>query len=366
MESIGQLTGGVAHDFNNLLMAVLSSLDLLRKRMPDDSRLTQLLDNATQGAERGVSLVQRMLAFARRQQLKIEPVDIPRLVRSLQDLMQRAIGSTITVEIRVTGKVRPAMADANQLELALLNLAVNARDAMPNGGAITIEIREEKAQPRDALPESNYVVVALSDTGEGMDEETLARATEPFFTTKGVGRGTGLGLSMVHGFAEQLSGCLKLRSRKDAGTTAEIWLPVADRVPVEEPVSSGAAPPVARGESRPLTILAVDDDALVLMNTTAMLEDMGHTVLEAVSGAEALDIMRRTPDIDVVVTDFAMPRMTGRELVAAIRAERPLLPVILATGYAELPAGEVVDALRLSKPFGEAELARALAAVAPA
>jgi PAS domain S-box-containing protein len=360
MESIGQLTGGVAHDFNNLLMAVLSSLELLRKRLPDDPRVMQLVDNATQGAERGVSLIQRMLAFARRQDLKIEAVDIPRLVSSLQDLLQRTIGPTITVEMKVRDKVRPATADANQLELALLNLAVNARDAMPNGGAIGIEVREQEASPEDALPRTNYVVIALADTGEGMDEETLARATEPFFTTKGVGRGTGLGLSMVQGFAEQLSGCLKLRSRKGAGTTAEIWLPVADKLPEVEP--AGPSPPRAKQANRPLTVLAVDDDALVLMNTTAMLEDMGHTVLEAVSGAEALELMRRNSGIDLVVTDFAMPRMTGRDLVAAIHAERPNLPVILATGYAELPAGAEVDALRLPKPFGEPELARAISA----
>ncbi|HEX5006016.1 MAG TPA: PAS domain S-box protein [Hyphomonadaceae bacterium] len=363
MESIGQLTGGVAHDFNNLLMAVLSSLDLLRKRLPDDPRLTQLVDNAAQGAERGVSLIQRMLAFARRQELKVEPVDVPRLVRNLQELMQRTLGPTVAVEIRVSGKVGAAMADANQLELALINLAVNARDAMADGGAITIDVREQRAQPGDALPKSDYVVVAVKDTGEGMDEETLARATEPFFTTKGVGRGTGLGLSMVQGFAEQLSGCLKLRSRKGVGTTAEIWLPAADESDGQGVVPIAVPPPAAPAVKRPLVILAVDDDALVLMNTTAMLEDMGHTVIEAMSGAEALEVVRGTPDLDVVITDFAMPRMTGRDLVAAIHAQRPQLPVILATGYAELPSGAAVDAFRLSKPFGEPELARALDAV---
>jgi PAS domain S-box-containing protein len=359
MESIGQLTGGVAHDFNNLLMAVLSSLELLRKRLPDDPKLAQLVDNAMQGAQRGVALIQRMLAFARRQELKIEPVDAPRLVRSLQDLMQRTLGPSVAIEIRVRGQVRPAVADANQLELALLNLAVNARDAMPAGGVITIEVREEKAKPSDSLPRVDYVCIALTDAGEGMDEETLARATEPFFTTKGVGRGTGLGLSMVQGFAEQLSGGLKLRSAKGKGTTAEIWLPVSEGEIQEKPVSQNATTPPALEH---LTVLAVDDDALVLMNTTAMLEDMGHKVLEAMSGPEALELVRRNPDISMVVTDFAMPRMNGRELVAAIHAERPDVPVILATGYAELPAGDEVNALRLPKPFGEPELARALAA----
>jgi PAS domain S-box-containing protein len=362
MESIGQLTGGVAHDFNNLLMAVLSSLELLRKRLPHDPKLTQLVDNATQGAERGVSLVQRMLAFARRQELKVEPVDVPRLVRGMQELLQRTLGPSVVVETRVRGPVRSASADPNQLELALLNLAVNARDAMPNGGPITIEVREDKASLADALPKVDYVCIALTDAGEGMDMETLARATEPFYTTKGVGRGTGLGLSMVQGFAEQLSGCLKLKSRKGEGTTAEIWLPVAEGKVEEKPASQNAPPPAAPLVKRRLTVLAVDDDALVLMNTTAMLEDMGHAVLEAMSGAEALELMRRNPGIDIVITDFAMPRMTGRGLVTAIHAERPHLPVILATGYAELPPGEDVDALRLGKPFGQPELARALAA----
>jgi PAS domain S-box-containing protein len=359
MESIGQLTGGIAHDFNNLLMAVLTSLELLRKRLPDDPRLTQLVDNATQGAERGVGLIQRMLAFARRQELKLEPLDAVRLVRGLEELLGRTLGPSIAIEIRVRGPVRPANADANQLELALINLAVNARDAMPDGGTITIEISEKTPDPYEGLTDDSYVCIAVSDTGEGMDAETLSRATEPFFTTKGVGRGTGLGLSMVQGFAEQLSGRLQLKSRKGEGTTAEIWLPVAEGKAMQMPVEDRTAP-----AARPLTVLAVDDDALVLMNTAAMLQDMGHTVLEAMSGAEALELVRTTPDLDVIITDYAMPRMTGRDLTAAIHALRPDVPVILATGYAELPPGDEVDAVRLSKPFAEADLARAIARAA--
>jgi CheY-like chemotaxis protein/two-component sensor histidine kinase len=303
-----------------------------------------------------------MLSFARRQELKPEPLDATRLVRGLEELLRPMLGPSIAIDIREHGHVRPANADANQLETALINLAVNARDAMPNGGRIAIEIREEMPDPHDGLTEDAYVCIAVSDTGEGMDAETLARATEPFFTTKGVGKGTGLGLSMVQGFAEQLSGRLELKSRKGEGTTAKIWLPVAEGKTARQPILDCPMPDVEA--NRPLTVLAVDDDALVLMNTTAMLEDMGHRVVEAMSGAEALDLIRSTPDLDVVVTDYAMPRMTGRELIAAVHAHRPGLPIILATGYAELPLGDEVNALRLPKPFGQAELARAIAQAA--
>jgi PAS domain S-box-containing protein len=363
MEALGQLTGGIAHDFNNLLMAVLSSLEMLRKRMPGDPKLIQLLENAVQGAERGAALTQRMLAFARRQDLTPTPLDIPALVGDFKGLLEGTLGPSIRVITHVRGDVRPAFADANQLELAILNLAVNARDAMPAGGSITFDIREEvAAESADGVAAGTYVLVSITDTGEGMDAETLARATEPFFTTKGVGRGTGLGLSMVHGFAEQMSGRLTLSSRKGEGTTAELWIPVASAE------AANAAPAELKTETRPagthpLVILAVDDDALVLMNTTAMLEDLGHKVLEASNGHEALEVLRANANIDIVITDFAMPRMTGRDLAAAIAKERPGLPVVLATGYAELPTGSEVDAHRLPKPFGQTELARAIAEV---
>ncbi len=283
MESLGQLTGGIAHDFNNLLMAVLSSLEMLRKRMPDDPKLMQLLDNAAQGAERGASLTQRMLAFARRQELNVAPVDVPGLLAGLQGLLERTLGPSITVSVRVLGRVRAASADPNQLELAIINLAVNARDAMPNGGAITIEVRDACVPNGEPdLEAGDYICVAITDTGEGMDQETLARATEPFFTTKGVGRGTGLGLSMVHGFAQQLSGRLRLRSRKGEGTTAELWLPVAEgraEKAMAPSVEKAKAEEAARASSRSLVVLAVDDDVLVLMNTVAMLEDLGHMAI---------------------------------------------------------------------------------------
>jgi PAS domain S-box-containing protein len=363
MEAVGRLTGGVAHDFNNLLMAVLGSLELLRKRMPDDPRLTGLLDNAIQGAHRGAALTKRMLAFARRTELNPEALDVPTLVHGMADLMQRSLGPSVHIETRFPLSLPPARADANQLELALLNLAVNARDAMPEGGTIVVAARLERiAEEKDNLAPGRYVCLSVTDTGEGMDAETLGHATEPFFTTKGIGKGTGLGLSMVHGMSEQSGGRLILKSRKGEGTTAEIWLPVAIRQ-AETSVQSQQAPTEASvDESRSLVVLAVDDDALVLMNTIAMLEDLGHTVFEAGSGKEALDVFRREKDIDIVITDQAMPLMTGTQLADAIRAERRDLPIILATGFAELPPDAGRDLLKLDKPFRQEELAQAIAA----
>ncbi|WP_407520086.1 MHYT domain-containing protein [Methylobacterium oryzisoli] len=356
MEAIGQLTGGVAHDFNNLLMAVLGSLELLRKRLPDDPRLLRLLDNAVQGAQRGAALTQRMLAFARRQDLKPEAVALPTLVDGMSDLLQRSIGPAVRIETRFPAGLPAAQVDANQLELALLNLAVNARDAMPEGGTITIAAREDAA-PVD-LAEGRYVCLSVADSGQGMDAETLARAQEPFFTTKGVGKGTGLGLSMVHGLAEQSRGRLVLRSRPGTGTVAEIWLPVA---PAEagEPVPA-ATPAQAQAVPRRMTMLVVDDDPLVLENTAAMLEDLGHRVIEARSGQEALGLLGRAGALDLVITDQAMPGMTGTQLLRAIAAARPELRAILASGYAEIPADEGSAVPRLSKPFDQDGLARAI------
>ena len=230
MEAIGQLTGGIAHDFNNLLMAVLGSLELMRKRLPDDPKLLALLENAVQGAQRGSTLTKRMLAFARRQELKQEAIDIPELVRGMSDLLQRSLGPSVAIETRFPLVSKPVLGDANQLEMILLNLTVNARDAMPDGGQIVIAAREEVLRPGEGsrLKPGAYVCLTVRDTGIGMDEATLRRAMEPFFTTKGPGKGTGLGLSMVHGVAEQSGGWFTLRSRPGEGTTAELWLPVAE------------------------------------------------------------------------------------------------------------------------------------------
>jgi PAS domain S-box-containing protein len=359
MDAIGQLTGGVAHDFNNLLMAILSGHLLLRKRIDDDPRALLLLDNATQAAQRGVTLTQRMLAFARRQDLKPEQVDISTLVRGMLELLQRSLGSTIQIETNLPFSLERVRLDSNQFEMALLNLAVNARDAMPHGGILRVAGRMEDVEAGHyaKLPAGRYVFISVADNGEGMDPDMLAHAVEPFFTSKGVGKGTGLGLSMVHGLAEQLGGKLVLKSIKGEGTTAEIWLPVADAsVSDREVVPRHELP-----HAPPAHILAVDDDSLVLMSTSFMLEDLGHTVVTASSGKKALELLCGNPGINLVVTDQGMPGMTGVELIKEIRIQWPKIPVILATGYAELPAG-VVPEVKLSKPFGQEDLAGAISA----
>jgi PAS domain S-box-containing protein len=362
MDAIGQLTGGMAHDFNNLLTAILGCLELLRKRLPDDPSMKRLLDNAVLGAQRGASLTQRMLAFARRQDLDPQPVDIVALVRNMTELLERTLGSTMQVDTQFPLFLSKVRADENQLELALLNLAVNARDAMPAGGTLLISAREHQVGPQHetALAPGPYVCLCVIDQGEGMSRETLSRAMEPFFTTKGVGKGTGLGLSMVHGMAEQMGGRLILKSREGHGTTAEIWLPTAQ----PDAVSVRNEPMKEDLEVRALRVLAVDDDALVLFNTAAMLEDLGHTVLQANSGAAALELLRHYP-VDIVLTDHLMPKMTGLQLLDAVKAQWPDVQGILATGFAEIPgeADAKVKALRLNKPFNEKDLARILGVV---
>ena len=360
LEAIGQLTGGVAHDFNNLLMAVLGSLELVRKRLPHDPRITPLIDNAMQGAQRGAALTQRMLAFARKQDLKLEAVDVPTLVRGMTGLLQRSLGPAMRIETHFPRGLALVLTDPNQLENALLNLAVNARDAMPDGGAIRIEARPETLgeAAEIGLPPGDYVRLTISDTGHGMDLATLARATEPFFTTKGIGKGTGLGLSMVHGLAEQSGGRMTVRSQVGEGTTVELWLPqVAAGDEREVFVGTGAAQTIQPLQS--LTVLAVDDDSLVLLNTVAMLEDLGHTVFPAMSARDGLAVLKRE-NIDLVITDFAMPQVTGLQLADEIRASQMDVPVILATGYAELPPGADPTLPRLAKPFLQDDLARAL------
>ncbi|MFC4255171.1 PAS domain S-box protein [Altererythrobacter xixiisoli] len=362
LEAIGQLTGGVAHDFNNLLMAISSSLALLRKRMPDDdAQAVRLIENSMAAADRGAALTQRMLAFARRQELKPERVDVAWLVRGMIELMQRSLGPSWEISTRFPPDLAAVFADPNQLEMALLNLAVNARDAMPGGGDLRIEASPRKITRGEVkdLPAGAYIRLSVIDNGSGMDAETLARATEPFFTTKGVGKGTGLGLSMIDGFARQMGGVLQLESVVGTGTSAHLWLPLAQESAAAPDRAPTAVPQPARG-NRPLTVLAVDDDAIILMNTAAIIEDMGHRVFEASSGAEALEIFTSHPDIDLVVTDHAMPGMKGTELIAALVEQRPDVPIILATGYGEIFDNLPPRALRLGKPFSQDELETAV------
>jgi PAS domain S-box-containing protein len=364
MEVVGQFTGGAAHDFSNLLMAISGSLELLRKRLPHDPRALALLDNAMQGAKRGVSLTQRMLAFARRQELKLEAIDLVGLVTGMRDLLERSVGPAVHIETLFCAQISCVRADANQLETALLNLALNARDAMPGGGTITISTNEETVGPGHptSLAPGVYACLAVNDTGHGMDEATLARATEPFFTTKGVGKGTGLGLSMVDGLAAQSGGKLNIRSGFGQGTTIELWLPVAAKSAVTTETARDSEPIEAEAVPGQLVVLTVDDDSLVLMSTTAMLEDLGHKVIDVASGAKALEIIEDDPTIDLVISDQAMPGMTGSELADAVKTRRPILPVILATGYDELPPGTNPSIRRLAKPFTQRQLAEAVAA----
>jgi PAS domain S-box-containing protein len=351
METIGQLTGGVAHDFNNLLMAVMGNLDLLRKRIPDDPRLHRLIDGAVQGAERGASLTQRLLAFARQQDLRAVPVDLGALIQGMSDLLQRSLGPRVVLRLDIPQRLPPARVDANQLELAILNLAINARDAMSDGGSIDIKVAQYQATSDPALKSGDYLKLSVIDTGMGMTSEILKRAVEPFFSSKPVGKGTGLGLSMVHGLAVQLGGALQLSSTEGQGTTATLILPVATNAPkAESPVHA------VQKVNRSAVILFVDDDPLIAMSTTEMLEDLGHQVIGASSGLHALDIIKSEQPIDLMVTDHVMPGMTGIELAAASREVRPSLPILLATGYAELPEGAQLDLPRLAKPYHQDQL----------
>jgi PAS domain S-box-containing protein len=356
LEAIGKLTGGVAHDFNNILAAILGSLNLVKRRMADGEDVTRFMDNAIQAAQRGATLTQRMLAFARKQELEIESVDLMSCVRNMTEILSRTLGPGITIRTEFPLIVRPVLADRSQLELALMNLVVNARDAMPGGGEIVLSAGEGALSGQ----EGRFVRLSVRDEGEGMDAETLSRAVEPFFTTKGVGKGTGLGLSMVQGMLEQCGGRLELTSELGKGTTATIWLKATqaeDRAPVQ-PLS---AERVTAG--RRLRILAVDDDPIVLLNTATTLADMGHQVLQADSGPAALDLLAREP-IDLLLTDYTMPKMTGAELIDKARESRPDLKVIIASGYASVPEGKALGVPRLSKPFSDVDLAGAIAGVA--
>ena len=363
MDTIGQLTGGVAHDFNNLLMAVLGSLTLLEKRLPpDDQHNRRLVQNAVQGAQRGAALTQRLLAFSRRQELKPESVDLGQLVSGMVDLLKRALGLGIDLTLDFPISLPPVLADANQLELALLNLALNARDAMQGGGRLSIAASaESQSKPRtgQSLSAGEYVRITITDTGIGMDDATLAKATEPFFTTKGPGKGTGLGLSMVHGLAAQSGGLLKIHSEPDVGTTIELWLPRAmtSAVSVSRLTQSTEASPA----TAPCKVLIVDDDQLVMTGTSAMVDDLGHESIEAHSAEEALSKLESGMEIDVVITDHAMPVMTGLQLAARIQERYPGLPIILATGYAELPSEPAaMGLLKLAKPCTQHDIAVAI------
>jgi PAS domain S-box-containing protein len=372
MEALGGLTSGVAHDFNNLLTVIMGSLQLLSKRLPaDDARAVRLVDAAVEGARRGAALTSRLLAFARQQELTPRPLDPARLLAALRPMLAHVVGPGIGIEEDVPAGLWTLRADRNQLDLALLNLAANARDAMPAGGCLRLAARNAcvtacAASPFIGLndqpvPAGEYVVLTVADTGIGMTEAVLARAADPFFTTKGPAKGTGLGLSMVHGFARQSGGALLLSSRPNEGTTVEIWLPRTTEAACEPEPDAGAPADAAAAGS--LRILLVDDDPLVLAGTTGMLEELGHHCVCAAAGEDALAALRAGAAFDLLLTDHVMPGMSGVQLAAQARALRGGLPILLASGFAELDEVQAADWPRLRKPYSMADLANALAAV---
>jgi signal transduction histidine kinase/ActR/RegA family two-component response regulator len=359
LETLGQLTGGVAHDFNNLLTPITGALDLLQRKYGHaDERSERLLSNALQAADRAKTLLQRLLGFARRQSLQTQPVDIGALLGGMRDLISSSVGPTIELHLRDDADLPSALIDPNQLELAILNLCVNARDAMPNGGPLTIIAEQVAIGPRSKprLKPGLYVRLSVIDAGSGMDTETLARAVEPFYSTKEFGRGTGLGLSMVHGLAAQLGGAFELTSAPGEGTRADLYLPVADHIATPERRPPAESVPAS---GRHLRVLLIDDEELVRTATAEMIRDLGHSVVEARGAAEALSQLDGGLVVDVVVTDYKMPGIDGGELARRIAQTHPKTPVLLITGYAG-PAEDMVNLPRLAKPFGQADIAAAL------
>ncbi|WP_340265879.1 hybrid sensor histidine kinase/response regulator [Sphingobium mellinum] len=358
LEAMGQLTGGVAHDFNNLLTPIVGSLDLLLRRGVGTERERKLIEGAVQSADRARTLVQRLLAFARRQPLQATAIDIGSLVGNLHDLVASTCGPRIKVVIDIADPLPAARADANQIEMALLNLAVNARDAMADGGTLTIgaALDQLKAGNAAGLRPGTYVRLSVTDTGSGMDADTMVKAVEPFFTTKGVGRGTGLGLSMVHGLAAQLGGGLSIDSDVGRGTRIDLWLPATD-AQLEPP-----APILESGSTRDHRGIAivVDDEDLVRASTAHMLGELGYTVVEAHSGEEALTLLDASDEIDLLVTDHLMPGITGTDLATKFQALRPGVRVLVVSGYAE-SKDISPDLPRLTKPFKQSDLANSLA-----
>lgn len=358
METIGQLTGNVAHDFNNLLTPIMGSLDLLLARRTATEGVLRSADVAMEAAERAKLLVQRLLAFARRQPLAPSPVDIRELVEGMQNLLSSSLGPRSALSIDMPTDLPRASADRHQLEMALLNLAVNARDAMPDGGVLSLSASWCKAEDRPGdLPNGQYIRLTVRDNGTGMDEDTLAQAVEPFFSTKGAGHGTGLGLSMAHGLAAQLGGVLHISSRIGQGTTVTMWLPVA-REAQRAGISVEESP--LRDHQRG-TALVIDDEPMVRAGTAEMLSDLGYDVIQAPGAREGLDLIEEGLDPSIVVTDHIMPGMTGAELALRLRAERPRTPVVIISGYQgiDLIAPDVV---RLSKPFRQIHLSAGIAA----
>jgi signal transduction histidine kinase len=362
LEAVGQLTSGVAHDFNNLLTVILGNLSFLEKGAATagfDGKFVQRLGYVRTAAERGAKLTDQMLSFSRRQRLESHPVDLNSTVVGMRDLLQSTMGGTTSIVTRLKRGLWSAMVDSTQLELAVLNLAINARDAMEVGGTLIVET-ENTTLGSPCFPEEppagEYVCVKVSDTGTGMTDAVRAKVFEPFFTTKEIGKGSGLGLSQVLGFAKQSGGGVRIDSRTGEGTTVQIFLPRAKTKAIKH--SFSAPRTVTDRHLRGATILLVDDDNQVREVTRAMLHELGHRVLEAGSGGAALEILQREPGIELLIIDFAMPGMNGAELARHVRLKRATLPILFATGFADRAALAGVDDSRIiGKPFTDDELA---------
>jgi PAS domain S-box-containing protein len=371
MEAVGQLTGGVAHDFNNLLQVIVGNLEIIRRSAgADNARILRAVELALDGARAGAAMTQRLLAFARRQPLDPKPIDVNVLVNGMSELMHRALGETIEIEVVLGAGLWRIEADANELERAILNLAVNARDAMPEGGKLTVEtanchIDEAYASLNPEASPGQYVAISVTDTGTGMDADTMRQAFEPFFTTKPVGRGTGLGLSQVYGFVKQSGGHVKLYSEPGVGTMVRMYLPRLQGAAAQ--ASPSSAPAAAQG-GRQEVVLVVEDDDKVRSLSVEMLRELGYQVLEAADGPRALQILEVRDDVALLFTDVVLPGgMTGAQVAARAKASHPALQVLFTTGYARnaiVHHGRLDPGVQLlTKPFTFADLAAKVRAI---
>ena len=355
MEAVGQLTGGLAHDFNNLLQAAHGSLDLILRKPDDPGRVARLARNGLQATERGAKLTAQLLAFSRAQRLELRPTDVSGLIAGMTEILHSSVGPLVRVTVDAGRRDLGVMSDPTQLEMALLNLAINARDAMPEGGDLTLAIDERRIAGDTDLPPGTYVEIRVSDTGTGMPETVAARAFEPFYTTKGVGKGTGLGLSQVYAMARQAGGTARIERHTPRGTTIVLWLPFVQTAIGVEPAPDDRGP-WASYEAR--RVLVVDDDPDVRRFLSASLETLGFVVVVAEDGERGLAVLEGA-DPDLVLVDFAMPGMNGAQMAQVVRARRPDLPIIFASGYSDTAAIENAvgrSAVLLRKPFGVSDL----------
>jgi PAS domain S-box-containing protein len=373
MEAVGQLTGGIAHDFNNMLSIIIGSLDISRRRLSGDEhpQVKSCIDNATQGAQRAASLTARLLAFSRQQPLEPQNLDANKLVSGMSELLRRTLGEVIQVETVLAGGLWRTFVDPGQLENSILNLAVNARDAMPSGGKLTIEtantdLDERYARAHDEVTAGQYVMMSVTDTGTGMTPDVIERAFDPFYTTKGVGKGTGLGLSQVFGFVKQSGGHLKIYSEVGRGTTIKLYMPRYFGAETAAPITYGADVLPARGTAE-IVVLVVEDDPEVRCVTIEALRELDYTVVHAGDGKQGLEMLSSQPRIDVLFTDIVMPDMTGRQLADKAREHHPTLKVLFTTGYTRnaIVHNGILDqgVAFLPKPFTLTQLAAKVANV---